>query len=75
MSERRHLRHLPAFAFAFVGLIGHLLSYPSSTGPGGVTPPSEGGIPLSILAVMSGAVLLFAGVFLLGRGSDQRGGR
>jgi hypothetical protein len=28
MSERRHLRDLPAFAFAFVGLIvGHLLSY------------------------------------------------
>ena len=28
MSERRHLRNLPAFAFAFVGLIvGHLLSY------------------------------------------------
>jgi hypothetical protein len=28
MSERRHLRDLPTFAFAFVGLIvGHLLSY------------------------------------------------
>ena len=28
MSERRHLRDLPAFGFAFVGLIvGHLLSY------------------------------------------------
>jgi hypothetical protein len=47
----------------------------SSTGPAGVTPPSEGGIPLSILAVLIGAVLLFAGVFLLGRGSNQRGGR
>ena len=47
----------------------------SSTGPDGVTPPSEGGIPLPILAVVIGAILLFAGVFLLGRGSDQRGGR
>lgn len=28
MSERRHLRDLPTFAFAFVGLfVGHLLSY------------------------------------------------
>src|SRR6185312_850992 len=28
MSERRHLRDLPTFCFAFVGLIvGHLLSY------------------------------------------------
>jgi hypothetical protein len=47
----------------------------SSAGPDGVTPPSEGGVPLSILAVVIGAVLLFAGVFILGRGSDQRGGR
>jgi hypothetical protein len=47
----------------------------SSAGPDGVTPPSERGIPLSILAVVIGAVLLFAGVFILGRGSDPRGGR
>jgi len=47
----------------------------ASAGPDGVTPPSEGGIPLSILAVTIGAVLLFAGVFVVGRGSDRRGGR
>jgi hypothetical protein len=46
-----------------------------SVGPGGSTPPSEGGIPLSILAVMIGAVLLFVGVFFFGRDSDRRGGR
>jgi hypothetical protein len=46
----------------------------SSAGPDGVTPSGEGGIPLPILAVMVGAVLLFVGVFLLGRGADGRGG-
>jgi hypothetical protein len=46
-----------------------------SAGPGGDTPPAEGGIPLSILALMIGAALLLAGVFLVGRGSDRRSGR
>jgi hypothetical protein len=44
-------------------------------GPGGVTPPPEEGIPFAIFAVMIGAALLLAGVFLVGRGSDRRGGR
>lgn len=46
-----------------------------SAGTGDGTPSGEGGIPLSILAVMIGVVLLFAGVFFVGRGSDRRGGR
>jgi hypothetical protein len=46
----------------------------SPTAPGGVTPSGEGGIPLAILAVVIGAVLLFAGVFILGRGADGRSG-
>jgi hypothetical protein len=45
-----------------------------SAGPDGVTPPGEGGIPLAIVAVMVGAALLLAGMFLIGRRSD-RGGR
>lgn len=46
-----------------------------SAGPGGSTPPGEGGIPLSILALMVGAALLLAGVFLVGRRSDRGGGK
>jgi hypothetical protein len=46
-----------------------------NAGPGGVTPQEEGGIPLAILAVMIGAALLLAGVFLVGRRSDRRDGR
>jgi hypothetical protein len=45
-----------------------------SAGPGGGTSPGEG-IPLAIIAVMVGAALLLAGMFLIGRRSDGRGGR
>jgi hypothetical protein len=47
----------------------------ASTGPDGVPPSGEEGIPLSILALVIGSVLLFVGVFLLGRGSEGRGRR
>jgi hypothetical protein len=47
----------------------------SPAGSDGVIPSGEGGIPLSILAVVAGSVLLIVGVFILGRGSDGRGGR
>jgi hypothetical protein len=47
----------------------------SPAGSDGVIPSGERGIPLSILAVVAGSVLLIVGVFILGRGSDRRGGR
>lgn len=50
-------------------------SAPLSPAGDGITPPSEGGIPLSILAVVVGSVLLIVGVFILGRGFGGRGGR
>jgi hypothetical protein len=46
----------------------------SSTGPGAAR-PGQGSLGLSILAVLIGLALLFAGVFLVGRGSDGRDGR
>ena len=45
-----------------------------SAGPGGGTTSGEG-IPLAIIAMMVGAALLLAGVFLIGRRPDRRGGR
>jgi hypothetical protein len=45
-----------------------------SSGPGGIRPPDEG-IPLSMIAVVIGAALLIAGMFLIGRRSDRRDGR
>jgi hypothetical protein len=47
----------------------------SPIGPGGVPPPGEEGIPLALVAVVIGSLLLFVGVFLLGRGSQGRGSR
>jgi hypothetical protein len=43
-----------------------------STGPGGGTSSAEERIPLAIVALVVGAVLLVAGVFLVGRRSDRR---
>lgn len=50
-------------------------SAPLSPAGDGLTPPSQGGVPLSILAVVIGSVLLIVGVFILGRGSGDRGNR
>jgi hypothetical protein len=57
-----------------LGYLGVASAPLPSSGPGGITPPAEG-IPLSMIAVVIGAAMLIAGMFLIGRRSDQRDGR
>jgi hypothetical protein len=57
-----------------LGYLGVASAPPPSSGPGGITPPAEG-IPLSMIAVVVGAALLIAGMFLMGRNLDRGDGR
>ena len=57
-----------------LGYLGVASAPLPSSGPDGITPPAEG-IPLSMIAVVIGAALLIAGMFLMGRNLDRGDGR